>query len=118
MSEVIFVCWKRCSTCRNAQKYLDAQKVDYAFRDIMDETPSSLELKKWVEKSKLPLENFFNRSGVMYREMNLKETMDSLSEDEKFELLASNGRLMKRPILITPKGVVLGFKEEAFFEVL
>lgn len=109
---MIFLAYLKCSTCLKAQKWLDENKVKYEFRDIKLDNPSYKELKKWNEISKLPLKRFFNTSGLLYREYELKEKLESMSEDERLKLLASNGMLVKRPILISDNFVLVGFKQE------
>lgn len=109
---MIFLAYSKCSTCLKAQKWLDENKVKYEFRDIKLDNPSYKELEKWNEISKLPLKRFFNTSGLLYREYELKEKLESMSEDERLKLLASNGMLVKRPILISDNFVLVGFKQE------
>ena len=110
----IFLCYKRCSTCRNAMKFLDNNNIAYQYRDIMTENPNAKELKKWIMDSNLPIKRFFNTQGVVYREMNLKDTIDTMSEDEALEILSSTGKLVKRPLLISDEGIFVGFHEELY----
>lgn len=106
--------YPRCSTCRNALKYLDQLGLDYESRDITKEPPTVEELKEWVPRSGLPLRRFFNTSGNVYRELGLKDTLDDMTEDEQMGLLSSNGMLVKRPLLVTDDQVLVGFKAEAY----
>ena len=108
---MLFVCYPKCSTCQRAKKYLDAQSAVYEERDIKLEHPSAEELRVWQQKSGLPLKRFFNTSGMLYRELGLKDKLDSMSEEEQLMLLASDGMLVKRPILVTDRKVLVGFRE-------
>ena len=106
-----FICYPRCTTCKKAQAWLDANKVEYKYRDIKEKNPTEKELRKWHKKSGLPLKKFFNTSGNLYKELKLKDKLPTMSEDEQFALLATDGLLVKRPILITADQVLVGFKE-------
>ena len=108
---MIFIHYTKCSTCQKAKKWLDEHNIEYTERHIVEENPSYDELKKWYEKSGLPLKKFFNTSGLLYREMQLKDKLTSMSEDEQLKLLASNGMLVKRPLMVTEDKVRIGFKE-------
>lgn len=108
----LFICYPKCSTCRKAKKYLDTNKIDYEFRDIKEDNPSKEELKDWIKKSNLDIKKFFNTSGTIYRELNLKDKLSSMTDDEKIELLATDGMLVKRPILVGRDKVLVAFKEE------
>lgn len=108
----ILIEYPKCSTCKNAKKLLEENNIEFIERNIVTETPTYEELKSWVDASGLPISKFFNTSGMLYRSMNLKEELKSCSDDEKIRILASNGMLIKRPILVTSKGVLLGFKED------
>ena len=110
----IFLCYKRCSTCRAAMKYLDNNNIAYEYRDIMTENPNANKLRKWISESRLPIKRFFNTHGVVYREMNLKDKIDDMTDDEAIELLSTDGRLIKRPLLISNEGVFVGFHEELY----
>ena len=110
--EYIFIQYPKCSTCQKAKKFLDENNIKYTDRNIITETPTYEELKEWIEKSGLTVNKFFNTSGLLYRDMNLKEELKSCSDDEKIKILSSNGMLIKRPILITKDGILLGFKIE------
>ena len=106
-----FICYPKCSTCRKAKKWLDEHNVEYTERHIADEKPTYDELKEWYEKSRLPLKKFFNTSGLLYKEMKLKDKLPTMSEDEQLQLLATNGMLVKRPLAVTDDMVLVGFKE-------
>lgn len=107
----IFLCYPKCSTCQKAQKWIDSQEIGYELRNIKEKNPSAAELKEWYQKSGLPLKRFFNTSGLVYKSMNLKEKLPNMSEEEQLELLATDGMLVKRPMLITESQVLVGFKE-------
>lgn len=108
----IFINYPKCSTCQKARKFLDENNVKYTDRHIVTDTPSYEELKTIIENSGLPVSKFFNTSGLLYRSMNLKEELKNSSDDEKIKLLASNGMLIKRPLLIRKNKVLVGFKED------
>ncbi len=112
------LCYERCSTCKKALKWLEDNNVKYELRPIREQNPSKEELKEWYQSSGLPLKRFFNTSGNLYKEWNLKEKLPSMSEEEQLELLASDGMLVKRPLLITQKGILTGFKEEEWERIL
>lgn len=119
---VIFIEYPKCSTCKNAKKWLDAHGVAYTDRHIVEQPPTAAELRAWQQASGLPLRRFFNTSGVLYRELGVKERLDAgMADDEAFELLASNGMLVKRPLVVIERAdgtvsVLLGFKEPAWQE--
>ena len=115
---MLFLQYPPCSTCKKAKAFLDAQGVPYTARHIKEEKPSYEELKAWVQKSGLPLKKFFNTSGLLYKSMNLKEKLPTMTEEEQLRLLASDGMLVKRPILVTENAVLTGFREEAWKEAL
>lgn len=115
---MLFLCYPKCSTCQKAQKWLDAQGVDYTLRDIKMDRPSAEELKTWHRLSGLPLKRFFNTSGLQYKALGLKDRLPSMSEEEQLALLATDGMLVKRPILITGKKALPGFQEAAWSEAL
>lgn len=106
-----FVCYPKCTTCKKAQKWLDDNGIEYDFRHIKEENPSAEEIKLWYEKSGLPLKKFFNTSGILYKEMNLKDKLPEMSEEEQINLLSSDGLLVKRPILAADDFVLVGFKQ-------
>lgn len=108
---MLFLCYPKCSTCQKAKKWLDEHNLAYTERHIAEENPSYDELKEWYGKSGLPLKKFFNTSGLLYKEMQLKEKLPSMSEEEQLKLLATNGMLVKRPLVIANEKVLVGFKE-------
>ena len=107
-----FICYPKCTTCQKARKWLDANGVAYDERHIKDNNPTADELKAWHTQSGLPLKRFFNTSGLQYKALNLKEKLPAMSEEEQFKLLASDGMLVKRPLLIGDGFVLVGFKED------
>ena len=113
---VKFIQYPKCTTCKKAQKWLDEQGVDYENIHIVEQTPSKEEIKVIYEASGVPLKKFFNTSGMKYRELELKDKLATMSEDEQLELLASDGMLIKRPIVTDGKKLTLGFKESDFLE--
>ena len=108
---MLAVCYPRCSTCKKAVKWLEDNNIEYTYRDIKLDNPSEDELRKWHAMSGLPLKRFFNTSGMLYKEMKLKDKLPEMSEDEMFALLASDGLLVKRPIALAGSTVLVGFKE-------
>lgn len=108
---MLFVHYPPCSTCQKAKKWLDARVAVYTERHIKENNPTYEELKTWYNVSGLPLKRFFNTSGLLYKSMGLKDKLPSMSEEEQLRLLASDGMLVKRPILVTDKGITTGFKE-------
>ena len=115
---MLFICYARCSTCQKARKWLDENGVSYEWRDIKGQNPTAEELQTWKEKSGLPMKKFFNTSGMLYREKNLKDKLKTMSEEEMLQLLATDGMLVKRPILVDGETVLLGFKEDQYKELL
>ena len=113
---VKFIQYPKCTTCKKAQKWLDENGVQYENIHIVDQTPSKEQLKAYYEASGVPLKKFFNTSGMKYREMELKDKLPSMSDDEQLELLASDGMLIKRPLVTDGKKLTLGFKESDFSE--
>ena len=113
-----FLCYAKCTTCRKAKKWLDDNGIEYIERAIKEENPSAHELKKWHQMSGLPLKNFFNTSGLLYKDMKLKDKFPAMSEEEQLELLATNGMLVKRPMVIGDGFVLVGFKETEWEEKL
>ncbi len=95
------ICYKRCTTCKGVEKMLEEKNISYEYRDIKEDNPTASELKKWHEKTGLPIKRFFNTSGKIYREENIKDKLPDLSNDEAYELLSKDGMLVKRPILFT-----------------
>ncbi|MCR4715931.1 MAG: arsenate reductase family protein [Lachnospiraceae bacterium] len=108
---MLFICYPKCSTCKKAEKWLDSKKIKYDLRDIKTDNPSYDELKKWHALSGLPLKRFFNTSGMLYRDMQLKDKLPNMTEEEMLKLLSSDGMLVKRPLLVTDDKVLVGFKE-------
>ena len=116
--KITVLCYKKCSTCQKALKWLDERKITYEARPIKEENPTKEELRTWYHKSGLPLKKFFNTSGMLYKEMGLKDKLPAMSEDEQYALLASDGMLVKRPILVAEDSVFVGFKEKEWAEKL
>ena len=116
--QMLFVCYPKCSTCMKAKKWLEEKGMEYELRDIKTENPTAEELKDWHRKSGLPLKRFFNTSGNLYKEMKLKDRLPEMSEEEQFALLATDGMLVKRPILVDGEKVLVGFREKECEEKL
>ena len=114
----MFVCYPKCSTCKKAENWLKENEISYELRNIKENRPSKEELEAWHKKSGLELKKFFNTSGMLYREMQLKDKLPSMSDEEKLELLATDGMLVKRPILVTEDKVFVGFKEKEWQDVV
>lgn len=112
------VCYPKCSTCKKALVYLENLGIEYDYRDIKEENPSYEELKTWYEKSGLEIKRFFNTSGLLYKSMELKDKLPAMSDEEKLQLLATDGMLVKRPIAIAEDFVLVGFKEKEWDEKL
>ena len=106
-----FICYPKCTTCQKAKKWLEENDVVFDERNIKENNPTVEELRTWYDQSRLPLKKFFNTSGLQYKALQLKDKLPTMSEDEQFELLASDGMLVKRPILIGDDFVLVGFKE-------
>ena len=115
---MLFVHYPKCSTCRKAMKWLDDRNVEFDQRDIVADNPTADELRLWHKSSDLPLRRFFNTSGVLYREMGLKDKLPAMSRQEQLTLLASDGMLVKRPILVTDDTVLVGFREKEWEKLL
>lgn len=115
---VLFLEYPKCTTCQKAKKWLDEHQISYEDRHIKDQNPSAEELKGWYEKSGLPLKKFFNTSGLLYKSMQLKDKLPGMSEEEQLALLATDGMLVKRPLVITEDGVLVGFKAAEWEEKL
>ena len=107
-----FICYPKCTTCQKARKWLDDNLTDYTFRDIKLDKPSLEELKEWYKKSGLPLKKFFNTSGLLYQSLDLKNKLAAMTEDEMLELLATDGMLVNRPLLIGDGFVLVGFRQD------
>ena len=114
----LFICYDRCSTCRRAKKWLDDRQAAYDARPIKEENPTAEELRAWQKMSGKPLKSFFNTSGMKYRELDLKNRLPKMTEEEALALLASDGMLVKRPLLITDSAACPGFQEKAWEEAL
>lgn len=115
---MLFLEYPTCSTCKKAKKWLDEQQMTYTDRHIVEENPTFDELKDWYGRSGLPLKKFFNTSGMMYKEMKLKDKLPTMSEEEQLQLLATNGMLVKRPLIVDGDTVLTGFKEAEWAERL
>ncbi|MBP1664254.1 MAG: arsenate reductase-like protein [Bacteroidetes bacterium] len=114
---ITVLCYPKCGTCRKAEKWLKENKIEYTYRPIKEQNPTSDELKHWLEISGLTINKFFNTSGVLYNEMNMKEKVKQLTEDELLRILASDGLMVKRPILLNGEKVLVGFREEEWKEM-
>ena len=108
---MLFICYPKCTTCKKAQAWLDAQGTAYDLRDIKQENPSEEELRTWWKASGLPLKKFFNTSGLQYKALQLKDKLPTMTEEEQLALLATDGMLVKRPILVLEGAVLVGFRQ-------
>lgn len=115
---MLFIEYPKCSTCKKAKKWLDENGVEYTDRHIIENNPTYEELKEWYEKSGLPLKKFFNTSGMLYKSLNLKDKMTTMSEDEQLKLLATDGMLVKRPLIVSDNVILTGFREKEWIEKL
>lgn len=115
---ILFLEYPRCSTCKKAKAWLDAHGVPYTDRDIVTDNPTADELRTWHERSGLPLRRFFNTSGLLYRELELAKKLPDMTDEEALALLATNGMLVKRPLLVTEGAVIPGFKEATWAEAV
>lgn len=115
---MLFVCYPKCTTCQKARAFLDAHGKTYDVRDIKLQNPTESELRAWHETSGLPLKRFFNTSGLQYKALELSKKLPSMSEDDQFALLAADGMLVKRPILVSEDFVLVGFRQEEWEAVL
>ncbi len=115
---VLFVEYPKCTTCQKARKWLEERGGEYTGRHIKEDRPTAVELKEWHKKSGLPLKRFFNTSGMLYKSMGLKDKLPSMSEEEMYELLAADGMLVKRPIIVGEDFVLTGFKEKEWEQML
>ena len=118
MTPITVLCYKKCTTCQKALKWLDAQGIPYTERPIKEENPSREELETWYKRSGLPLKCFFNLGGNLYKEMKLKDRLPQMSEEEQLDLLSSDGMLVKRPLVVGEDFVLTGFKEAEWKEKL
>lgn len=115
---MLLIWYPKCTTCQKAKKWLDDNGAEYTTRHIKEENPSYDEIRQWHKKSGLPLKKFFNTSGLLYKSLQLKDKLPTMSEEEQLRLLASDGMLVKRPILITEKGIATGFKEKEWEKLI
>ena len=115
---MLFIYYPKCSTCQKAKKWLDEHNIKYTERHIVENNPTYDELKEWYAKSGLPLKKFFNTSGLLYKEMQLKDKLPTISEEEQLKLLAGNGMLVKRPLIVKENKVLIGFREAEWIEKL
>lgn len=110
----LFIAYPKCTTCIKAKKFLQNKNIDFSERHIVEENPTKEELSKWIKQSNLEIKKFFNTSGKLYKEMGLKDKLKVMTDEEKIDLLATNGMLVKRPILIQDNLVLVGFKEDEY----
>ena len=115
---MLFIEYPKCTTCQKAKKWLLGNGITFEDRNIKEENPTYEELKGWYEKSGFPLKKFFNTSGLIYRSMNLKEKLPNMTEDEQLKLLATDGMLVKRPLIISEDLIIVGFREKEYEEKL
>ena len=115
---MLFICYPKCTTCQKARAWLDAQGIPYEFRDIKLENPTAEELRRWWQDSGLPLKKFFNTSGLQYKALGLKDRLPSMGEEEQLSLLATDGMLVKRPVLVGDDFVLVGFRPDQWAEKL
>ena len=113
-----FICYSKWSTCKKARTWLEENNIEFEERPIKEENPKENELKQWIEKGGYPLKKFFNASGTLYKDLNIKEKLDGMTEEEQIRLLASDGMLVKRPILVGENVVLIGFKEQEWKDKL
>ena len=113
---VLFIEYPKCSTCKKAKKWLLDNNIEFTDRNIVEDTPTKEELKKWIKESKKDIKKFFNTSGLKYKELNLKEKLTNMTDEEKIKLLSSDGMLIKRPLVITENKILTGFREEEWKE--
>lgn len=114
----MFIWYSKCSTCRKAYEWLKNNNIEFEIRSIVDDVPTSEELTSWIKKSELDIKKFFNTSGLKYKELNLKEKLINMSDNEKIKLLASDGMLIKRPLFVSDDIILVGFKESEWNEKL
>ena len=112
-----FICYPKCTTCQKARKWLNDNKIEYEFRDIKLDNPTLDELTEWYKKSGLPLKKLFNTSGLLYKSLDLKNKLPTMTDDEMLKLLATDGMLVKRPLLIDDDFVLVGFKEDEYGKI-
>ena len=114
--KIIFIEYPKCSTCQKAKKWLESNNIEFEDRHIVEETPTVGELKKWIPTSNKDIKSWFNTSGLKYKELNLKEKLSEMTEEEKIKLLASDGMLIKRPLIVSDDKILIGFKEQEWKE--
>lgn len=114
----LFIEYPKCSTCKRAKEWLVKNNIEFDDRNIVEDTPTKEELEKWIKQSEKEIKKFFNTSGLKYKELNLKEKLPNMSDEEKVKLLSSDGMLIKRPLLINDKQILVGFREKEWEEVL
>ena len=114
----VFICYAKCTTCQKARKWLDENKIAFDERPIKEQNPTADELRLWQKQSGLPLRKFFNTSGMLYRDMGLKDKLGNMTDDEMLDLLATDGMLVKRPLVIDDGGVLIGFREAEWEDML
>lgn len=115
---MLFLNYPKCSTCRKAKKWLDEHDIEYESRNIVEDNPTALEIEEWYRQSDMPLKRFFNTSGMKYRELKLKDKLPDMSEEEQFQLLSTDGMLVKRPIIVDDNCILVGFKQAEWEENL
>lgn len=115
---MVFIGYSKCSTCKNAMKWLDNNNINFTFREIKEEIPTKKELSDWIGKYNIPIKKLFNTSGLKYKELNLKDKLDSMSDIDKIKLLSSDGMLIKRPILVSDNKILIGFKVKEWESLL
>ena len=113
-----FIEYSKCSTCKKAKNFLNSNNIDFTDREIKEETPSEKEIKMWIKQYNVNINKLFNTSGLVYRELNLKNKLSSMSDNDKIKLLSSNGMLIKRPLLVCKDKLLIGFKEKEWLEYL
>ncbi len=118
MIKMIVYWYPKCSTCKKAVQFLEDRKLSYRLKNIKEEIPTNLEIEEWIKKYSLPIKKLFNTSGLVYKELNLKEKLDTYSLEEQIDLLSKNGMLIKRPICILEDDILIGFKEKEWIELL
>lgn len=115
---MLFIEYPKCTTCKRAKQFLDDRNINYIDRNIKEHHPTEQELKNWIQMSKMPITKWFNTSGILYRELNLKDKLLDMTDDDKIKLLATNGMLVKRPILVMDDDVIIGFNELKWEQIL
>ena len=114
----LFIQYPKCTTCKKAKKFLIDNNIEFEDRDITLNNPNEEELQKWIKLSGLDVKKFFNTSGILYREMNLKDKLKEMNEEEMIKLLATDGKLIKRPLLVSEEGILVGFKEDSYKQII